>query len=269
MFEQYNLKYRVAPDSYVYMEIRKGMPGLNQAGRLASNRLTKNLARNGYAPVPHTPSLWRHHTSDLVFSLVVNDFVIKYTRKADADHLLKSLWEDYEITEDWTGEKYLGLTLKWDYVNKNVSVSMPGYVKAALLKFQREATNETQDALHRWNQPTYGAKTQYADTDKADIVDVKSTLYVQQVCGIFLYYSIAVNQTMLAALNAISASQANATRTTMGDIVWILNYAVTHPDATINYHASDMILHVASDASYICEEQACTRSGGHFPSPTY
>ena len=101
--EQYNLKDRVSADSYVYMEIRMGMPGLKQARRLASDRLTKNLARNGYSMVPHTPSLSFHHTSDLVFSLVVNDFVIKYTRKADTNHLRKSLREYYKITEDCTG----------------------------------------------------------------------------------------------------------------------------------------------------------------------
>ena len=73
------------------MEIIKGIPGLKKAGKLASNRLTNNLERNRYAPVPHTPSLWLHHTSEILFSLVVNNFGIKYTRKADADHLLKSL----------------------------------------------------------------------------------------------------------------------------------------------------------------------------------
>ena len=95
-------------------------------------------------------------------------------------------------------------------------------------------------------------------------MDAKSTLYVQQVCGTFLYYAIAVDQTMLEALNAISVAQAPATTTTMGDIVWILNYAETHPDAAINYHASDMILHVARDASYLCEERARSQAGGHF-----
>ena len=30
--KQYNLKDRVAAGGYVYMEIRKGMPGLKQAG---------------------------------------------------------------------------------------------------------------------------------------------------------------------------------------------------------------------------------------------
>ena len=83
------------------------------------------------------------------FSLVVDDFGIKYTQKEDADHLLKSLQEDYEIIEEWTGEKSLGLTLKWNYVIRNVSVSIPGYVKASLLKFQSKATTKPQDAPHR------------------------------------------------------------------------------------------------------------------------
>ena len=55
--QQYNLKYLVAADGYVYMEIRKKISGIKQDGRLATCRLTKNLDRNGYAPVPHTPSL--------------------------------------------------------------------------------------------------------------------------------------------------------------------------------------------------------------------
>ena len=131
------------------MEIRKGVPGLKQSGRLASDRLTKNLSRNGYAPVPHTPSLWRHHTSDLVFSLVFNDIGIEYTQKEKSDHLLQSLREDYTITEDWTGEKYLGLTLMWDYVNINVIVAMPGYVQTNLLKFQNKATIKPQDAPYQ------------------------------------------------------------------------------------------------------------------------
>ena len=79
--QHYNLKDLVAAYKYVYMEIRKGMPGIKQAGRQSSNCLTKNMARNGYAPVPHTLSLWRHHISDLVFSLVVDNFRIKYTQK--------------------------------------------------------------------------------------------------------------------------------------------------------------------------------------------
>ena len=61
---------------------------------------------------------------------------------------------------------------------------------------------------------------------------------------------------MLVALNAIATSQSQATTITMGDIVWLLNYTATHPDATLHYHDSNMILDVASDVSYLCEELA-------------
>ena len=188
-----------------------------------------------------------------MFYLFVNNFGIKYTQKEDTNHLLKSLQEDFTITEYWTGEKYLGLTLKWDYVNRNVSVSMMGYVQADLRNLQSKATTKPQYAPYRWNQPTYGAKTQYADTDNAELVDAQSTLYVQQVSWTFLYYVIAVDQTMLLALNTIATAQAHATTTTIGDIFWLSNYAGNHPNSTLHYHASNMILHVARDASYLCK----------------
>ena len=79
---------------------------------------------------------------------------------------------------------------------------MPGYVKASLLTVQREATTKPQDAPYRWNHPTHGAKTQYTGTDKAELVDTNSTLYVKQVCGTFFYYALAVYQKLLAALNS-------------------------------------------------------------------
>ena len=122
-----------------------------------------------------------------MFSFVVNDFGIEYIGKKDSDNLLKYLQEEYAISEDWTGDKYPGLALKWGYVNINISVLMPVYVQTALLKFQSDATPKNQDALHRWNQPTYGANTQYANTGNVDLVDAQSMLYVQLVCGYFLY----------------------------------------------------------------------------------
>jgi hypothetical protein len=43
-----------------------------------------------------------------------------------------------------------------------------------------------------------------------------------------------------------------------------LDYLATHPDATIRYHASDMILHIHSDASYLSVSNARSRLGGLF-----
>ena len=48
------------------------MYGLKQAGIIAHNELIKHLAPYGYAPVQHTPGLWKHETRDTIFSLVVD-----------------------------------------------------------------------------------------------------------------------------------------------------------------------------------------------------
>jgi hypothetical protein len=44
----------------------------------------------------------------------------------------------------------------------------------------------------------------------------------------------------------------------------ILDYLATHPDATIRYHASGMVLHIHSDASYLSVSNARSRLGGLF-----
>ena len=60
------------------MDIRKGMPGLKQSGRIANYGLKIHLDQFGYAPVPRTPTLWKHVTRNITFSLVVDEFGVKY-----------------------------------------------------------------------------------------------------------------------------------------------------------------------------------------------
>ena len=46
--------------------------------------------------------------------------------------------------------------------------------------------------------------------------------------------------------------------------LWLLNYDATHPNAKIRYTASDMILYIHSDVSYLSEPRPCSRAGGHY-----
>ena len=73
------------------MEVQEGMYGLPQAGIIANDKLNLHLAKFGYKPAPITPGFWRHQTRPLQFSLLVNDFGIKYERQEDITHLLDSL----------------------------------------------------------------------------------------------------------------------------------------------------------------------------------
>jgi hypothetical protein len=65
-------------------------------------------------------------------------------------------------------------------------------------------------------------------------------------------------------LNDIATEQTKATEKTQEATNQILDYLATHPDATIRYHASDMVLHIHSDASYLSVSNAQSRLGGLF-----
>ena len=251
----------------MYIEIQKGMPGLKQAVNIANTRLTTHLEKFGYKPVKHTPSLWRHESKPITFTLVVDDFGLKYEKIDDFNHLKAALLSLYKVTVDMSGTKYLGITLAWDYVKRHVDTSMPDYVPKALQRFAHEySSSRQQHAPHKWNEPQYGRKgPQYVVDEKAQAkLPKEGKTLVQQVVGTFLYYALAIDITLLVALGTISAQQSQPTERTMSEITQLLDYCATNPNATIRFNASGMILWTDSDASYLSEPKARSRAGGFF-----
>jgi hypothetical protein len=100
IIKKYNLN-ALAVDGWVYIEIRKGMYGLKQAGLLANQLLQTHLVPFGYYPSRHTPGLWLHKTRPISFTLAVDDFTVKYVGKQHAEHLRNALLRTYELTTDW------------------------------------------------------------------------------------------------------------------------------------------------------------------------
>jgi hypothetical protein len=64
----------------------------------------------------------------------VDDFEVRYVGREHAEHLMACIKNNYNISSEWKGSAYCGLTLEWDYTNRTVDLSMPGYIKAALHK---------------------------------------------------------------------------------------------------------------------------------------
>jgi hypothetical protein len=112
----------------------------------------------------------------------VDDFGVKYVGREHAEHVMTCIKKKYIISSDCNGTAYCGLTLYWDYNDRTVEFSMPGYIKAALQKYQHPAPER----------PEHSPRTKN------------------------------------------------------------------------RYHASDMILHIHSDASYLSESEAKSRAGGFF-----
>jgi hypothetical protein len=108
--DKYDLK-QLTQEGKVYIEIQKGMYGLPQVGILANELLQRNLAKDGYRPITHTHGLWTHDTRLISFSVVLDDFGVKYVVGEHAEHLMTCIKKNYSISSDWNGTAYCGLTL--------------------------------------------------------------------------------------------------------------------------------------------------------------
>jgi hypothetical protein len=86
---------------------------------------------------------------------------------------------------------------------------------------------------------------------------------VQKIVGSLLYYAHAVDMAILMALSSIAVEQTTATKLTLRRCTQLLDYLAENANATVCFYASDMILNIHSDASYLSEAKACSRACGH------
>jgi hypothetical protein len=95
-------------------------------------------------------------------------------------------------------------------------------------------------------------------------LDKKGIKRVQKIVGSILYYAQAVDMTVLMVLSTIAVDQMKATEQRMEQCMQLLDYLAHNADAKVRFHASDMILNIHSNASYLSEAKARSRACGHF-----
>jgi hypothetical protein len=154
--------------------------------------------------------------------------------------------------------------LDWDYKNRTVDLSIPGYIKAALHKYQHAAPEHPEHAPHTWTPPIYGAKTQYVeDKTISPALSDRNVNKLQQLTSKLLYYDRALDPAIIMPINVLASSQSIAITVTADKVIKLL--ILQHSSRNKKrYHASDMILHIHSDASYLSENEAKRRAGGFF-----
>ena len=156
IIDQYGLTTK-AVNGKALVEIREGMYGLKQAGRIAKDQLKQHLKAYGYVPCRYTPGLFTHASRKTSFALCVDDFGVKYTDKADAQHLLTCLEKLYKCTTYWEGKLYLGMTLNWNYSDIWMEKSMPGYIDKVWTSFYgANVAPKRVEVPHVWTAPQYG-----------------------------------------------------------------------------------------------------------------
>jgi hypothetical protein len=132
---QYDLHQKVVK-GHIHLEMQRAVWGLPQAGILANKLLCKQLAPHGYYKCKQMPGLWKHATRPIMFTLVVDDFGIKYINKEDVNHVIHCLKKKYKLTKDWDGNLYCGIKLNWNYDDRTPDILMPGYIIKQLQKYK-------------------------------------------------------------------------------------------------------------------------------------
>jgi hypothetical protein len=150
-------------------------------------------------------------------------------------------------------------------MTRYVDISMPGYTKKKLQEYGHVVPNRLQSCPYAPEPKQFGATAQAPappdDTPKLNDAGIKR---VQKIVGSILYYAHAIDMTVLMALGSIAMEQTKATDQTLERCMKLLDYLASNNPAKVRFHASDMIMNIHSDASYLSAPGARSRTCGHF-----
>ena len=196
---------------------------------------------------------------------MVGKFGVKYVGLQHFKHLVYAIAVLYPLTIDWEVKFYCVLALNWYYNVRTVDIIIPGYILAALHKFQHPTIQLPQHSPCHWNQPKYGAPTQLApNVYNSSPLPPEGIQGLQQITGTLLYYVRAIDTKLLVALGTIGSAQSKCTVVTAKENFQLLNYCSMYPGVCIRYKARAVVLYIHSDASYLLETQERSCSGRHF-----
>ena len=133
------------------------------------------------------------------------------------------------------GDFYCGILLCWDYKAQILDISMPGYVKKQLLKYEH-IMQRVQHCPYSPEPKKYGAEAQspLPQDDSRKLTD-KEIKQVQKIVGSILYYVRAVDMTILMVLSLIVSEQTRGTERTLEKACQVLDYLASHPDAVVRF----------------------------------
>jgi hypothetical protein len=170
----------------------------------------------------------------------------------------------YKTTADWDVSTYCGITLKWDYANRTVELSIPEYVCRALICFNHPAPSRPQHSPHPWTAPKFGKHPQLATVATDTPLSTANRQWVEEFVSTFLYYARTIDTEMRTLVSSIGAAKiSNDIKAIQTRINHFLDYAATHPNAKLKYIASGMCLWAHPDASYLCETKGHSRAGAY------
>ena len=248
--QQHNLNELVDQQGFAHARIDGALHGLAEARRIANQDVVDHLAKFGHYECKFTPGLFSHETRPIHFSLIVDDFGVKWVHRKDFDHLLHSLETKCTMTCDVDGKQHVGMHLDWDCDTREVTCSMDQCAQDALSEL--EVTKPKQHFKGPSKSPSidHGAKIQYIEDDSSAPLTPGQIKFIQRVIWKFLSMARAVDNTLLHALYDLACQVSKGTQKTWEATQHVLNCIACNPTPAIKHEASNMALEAESDAAF-------------------
>jgi hypothetical protein len=96
----------------------------------------------------------------ILFTLLVDNFGMKYINKDDVNHLIKFLKQKYKLTKDLDRNLYCGIKLKWNYDYRTLDILMPGYIIKQLQKYKHAIPTKPKHCPYTPQPRQYGSNAQ-------------------------------------------------------------------------------------------------------------
>ena len=208
-----------------------GTPFLSALELLTSFSLNifPNVKLNRFVP-PYdlsSDNFCTHNWWLVQFTLVVDNFGVRYVGEEHAIQLKNIIEENYTLISEWYGRQYIGTALDLDYKRRQVHLSIPKYVTKDIKKFKHKLQKKKHQPYSSAS-IIYGAKKQYVTPQStAPLFDEKGKKFTQQVCGKFIFLGLAVDSNLLCPISAIASHSATPTEDTMRQNQQLIYYIAT------------------------------------------
>ena len=103
IINEYQLRKIVDDKGFIKIKAYRGMYCLPQAGLLANQLLENRLNKRGYRQSKLVPRFWTQDWRAVQFTLVVDNFGVKYLGEEHAIHLKNTIEENYTVKTEWDG----------------------------------------------------------------------------------------------------------------------------------------------------------------------
>ena len=264
IIDMYNLREYIDNNGTIYFQVIKCMYGHPASGRLSNKKLVSILKDAGYHEDAFVDCLFKHESRNITFALVVDDMGIKYSKVEDVEHLVATIAPHWKVKLDYSGSKFLGMDLKWEYDRKpkpRVIITSPTVIPKAIARF-RDKPSKGRETPTPYTDPVYGTRIQMAPFDDSPLAPKTSIQRAQEVNGVLSHYARVVDYSLLEGVTRLAMTQAQPTADTMTRIEHILDYTERYPENGIIFEASDMILTSHADASYQSLPGSRSKLGG-------